>query len=118
VRPAENVRIRWFRWFLLYPRLCIAAAGYAVMAVFAVGYGAAWLIGLPIAHAVVAGVVAIAPIIIAVIGERVTGIKAFGVELNLAVVSAQLPETVALSLPTCRRSWVRAASSPPLSNPP
>jgi hypothetical protein len=60
------------------------------MAIFAVGYGAAWLIGLPIAHAAVAGAVAAAPVIIAVIGERVTGIKAFGVELNLAEVSASI----------------------------
>jgi hypothetical protein len=90
MRPAELVRIRWFRWYLLYPRMCIAAAGYAVMAIFAAGYGVAWVIGMPIAHAVIAGVVAAAPVIIAVIGERVTGIKAFGVELNLAEVSARI----------------------------
>jgi hypothetical protein len=35
--------------------MCIAAAGYAVMAIFAFGYGLAWLIGMPIAHAVIAG---------------------------------------------------------------
>jgi hypothetical protein len=90
MRPPEHVRIRWFRWYLLYPRICIAVAGYAVMAIFALGYGVAWLIGLPIAHAVIAGVVAAAPVIIAVIGERVTGIKAFGVELNLAEVAAPI----------------------------
>src|SRR6186997_3102540 len=90
MRPAENIRIRWLRWYLLYPRTCIAAAGYAVMALFAVGYGVASLLGLPIAHAVVAGVVAAAPVIIAVIGERVTGVKAFGVEVSLAEVAAPI----------------------------
>jgi hypothetical protein len=70
--------------------MCIAAAGYAVMLIFAFGYGLAWLIGMPIAHAVVAGVVAAAPVIIAVIGERVTGIKAFGVQLNLTEVTAPM----------------------------
>ena len=90
MRLGDHVRVRWFRWFLLYPRMCIAAAGYAVMAIFAFGYGLAWLIGMPIAHAVIAGVVAAAPVIIAVIGERVTGIKAFGVELNLTEVAAPM----------------------------
>jgi hypothetical protein len=89
-RLGDHVRVRWFRWYLLYPRMCIAAAGYAVMAIFAFGYGLAWLIGMPIAHAVVAGVVAAAPVIIAVIGERVTGIKAFGVQLNLTEVAAPM----------------------------
>jgi hypothetical protein len=60
------------------------------MAIFLLGYGVAWLMGLPIAHAVIAGVVAAAPVIIAVIGERVTGIKAFGVELNLAEVATPI----------------------------
>lgn len=45
---------------------------------------------MPIEHAVIAGVVAAAPVIVAVIGERVTGIKAFGVELNLAEMAAPL----------------------------
>ena len=83
----DQLRIRWLRWYLLYPRMCIAAAGYAVMAIFALGYGLAWLVGLPIGHSVIAGVLATAPLIIAVIGERVTGIKAFGVELSLAEVA-------------------------------
>jgi hypothetical protein len=58
--------------------------------IFAFGYGLAWLIGMPIAHAVIAGVVAAAPVIIAVIGERVTAIKAFGFELNLTEVAAPM----------------------------
>ncbi len=86
----EHVRIRWFRWYLLYPRMCTAAAGYAVMAIFALGCCLAWAIGMPIAHAVVVGVVAVAPVVVAVIGERVTGIKAFGVELNLSEVAAPM----------------------------
>ena len=90
MRMGEHVRIRWFRWYLLYPRICTAAAGYALMAIFALGYCVAWAIGMPIAHALVVGVVAVAPVVVAVIGERVTGIKAFGVELNLSEVAAPM----------------------------
>ena len=90
MRSVNDVGIWLFRWYLLYPRTCIAAAGYAVMAIFALGYGAAWSMGLPIAHAVIVGVVATAPVIVAVIGPRVTGIKAFGVELSLAEVAAPM----------------------------
>lgn len=86
----EHVRVRWFRWYLLYPRMCTAAAGYAVMAIFTLGYCVAWAIGMPVAHALVVGAVAVAPVVVAVIGERVTGIKAFGVELNLSEVAAPM----------------------------
>lgn len=86
----EHVRVRWFCWYLLYPRMCTAAAGYAVMAIFTLGYCVAWAIGMPVTHALVVGAVAVAPVVVAVIGERVTGIKAFGVELNLSEVAAPM----------------------------
>lgn len=90
-RERANARVRLrtlsFRWFLLYPRVCIAAAGYAVIAIFAIGFGVASAIGVPFASALTVGIVVAAPIVIAVVGERVTGIKAFGVEVTLTEVT-------------------------------
>lgn len=88
-RADARVRLRTlsFRWFLLYPRVCIAAAGYAVIAIFAVGFGVASAIGVPFASAMTVGIVAAAPIVIAVIGERVTSINAFGVGVTLTEVT-------------------------------
>ena len=36
-----RLRTLWLRWFLVYPRMCIAAGGYAVIAIFALGFGLA-----------------------------------------------------------------------------
>jgi hypothetical protein len=82
-----RLRTLWLRWFLVYPRMCIAAGGYAVIAIFALGFGLASAIGVPIGTAVTVGLLAAGPVVVAVIGERVTGIKAFGVEVTLTEVT-------------------------------
>ncbi len=77
----------WLRWSLLYPRLCVAVAGYAVIAIFALGFGAAWAAGAPRSIALTAGATAVAPLVLAAVWDRINRIKAFGVEVSLADVS-------------------------------
>jgi hypothetical protein len=79
-------RTIWFRWFLLYPRVCIAGAGYGVVAIFGIGAGVARAFGAPIGSALTVGILAAAPIVVGLIGERITGVKAFGVEVKLTEV--------------------------------
>jgi len=79
-------RTLWFRWFLLYPRVCIAAAGYAVVAIFGIGAAVARAFGAPTGSALTVGAIAAAPIVVALIGERITGVKAFGFEFKLTEV--------------------------------
>lgn len=69
-------------------RLKILAAGYSVVAVFGlVAAVARWGFGTAGSAALVAGAVAAAPIVVALVGDRITGIKAFSVELTIAQIS-------------------------------
>lgn len=78
------LRVMWSRWYLLYPRICAGMVGYAVIALFAVGFGAVLCLKGTDAHALTAGLLLAAPIVIAIVGVRITGISAFGVEVTLS----------------------------------
>jgi hypothetical protein len=69
-------------------RAKIITVGYAIVAVFGlVAIVARWGFGVSGTIALVAGIVAAAPILIAVVGDRITGIKAFSVEVSLAQIT-------------------------------
>jgi hypothetical protein len=82
----ESARIRWFRR-PLPKRARVAAAGYAVVVIFGLGAGVARISGASVSVALVVGIVAAAPVVIALIGDRITGIKAFSVEISLIEVT-------------------------------
>jgi hypothetical protein len=84
--PVESAKPRWFRRSLP-KRARIAAAGYAVVVIFGVGAGVAYVVGASLGAALVVGVVAAGPLVIALIGDRITGIKAFSVEISLTEVT-------------------------------
>ena len=66
----------------------IMAAGYVIVGVFGVvAIVAHWGFGASGSVALVAGVVAAAPIVVAFAGDRITRIKAFSVEISLAQVT-------------------------------
>ncbi len=68
----------------------VAAAGYAVVVVFGIAAGVARAVGTSAGSALVVGILAAAPLVIALIGERITGIKAFAVEISLAEVTVPI----------------------------
>lgn len=69
-------------------RLAIMAAGYLVVGVFGlVAIVARWGFGVSGTAALAAGIVAAAPIIVALVGDRITGVRAFSVELTLAQIT-------------------------------
>jgi hypothetical protein len=76
---------RWRDWF--GPRLRVAAAGYVAVAVFCVAAGTALWLGSSIAVAAGVGALFAAPLVIALAGEHITGIKGFGVEISLEKVT-------------------------------
>jgi hypothetical protein len=85
----------WFRglptWFRKLPRRTrIAAAGYAAVGVFSLAFGVARTVGASTTSALVVGGLATAPLILAFIGDRITGIKAFSVEISLSEVKAHI----------------------------
>jgi hypothetical protein len=86
VGTLRAIRAIWSRWFLLYPRVCTGCVGYIVISLFTVGFGGALWFGASDVHAFTAGLLAVAPIIVAIVGVRVTGIKAFGVEVTLSEI--------------------------------
>jgi hypothetical protein len=71
-------------------RIRIAAAGYAVAAIFAIGTGVVRALGAPLGSALVVGALAAAPLAIAFVGERITGVKAFGFEISLKAVEVPI----------------------------
>src|ERR1039458_3075148 len=69
-------------------RMRIMMVGYVVVGVFGlVAIVARWGFGVSGSGALVAGVVAAAPIMIALVGDRITGIRAFSVEVSLAQIT-------------------------------
>lgn len=71
-------------------RVRVMTAGYLTIAVFGlVAIVARWGFGVSGTGALVAGVVAAAPIVIALVGDRITGIKAFSVEISLAQITVR-----------------------------
>lgn len=72
-------------------RVRILAAGYAVVGVFAlVAVVARWGFGVPDSRALAAGGIAAVPIVVALMGDRITGIKAFSVEVSLAQITVPI----------------------------
>lgn len=71
-------------------RVRIVTTGYLIVAVFGVvAMVARWGFGVSGTGALVAGAVAAAPIVIAMAGDRITGIKAFSVEISLAQITVR-----------------------------
>jgi hypothetical protein len=64
-----------------------AGAGYAVVLIFGLASGIALIAHADRVTAIAVGTLLAAPILIALIGDRITGVKAFSVELTLAEVS-------------------------------
>lgn len=72
-------------------RLRILVAGYLVVAVFGlVAAVAHWGFDASGSAALVAGAIAAAPIVVALAGDRITGIKAFSVELSIAQIAVPI----------------------------
>jgi hypothetical protein len=71
-------------------RIRIAAAGYAVVAIFAIGTAVMRALGAPVGSALAVGALAAAPLAIAFVGERITGVKAFGFEISLKAVEVPI----------------------------
>lgn len=68
-------------------RVLIALSGYVVVAVFAMTAGIAQRAGADATAMLVAGGIVAAPLLFALVGDRVTGLKAFAVEISLAEVA-------------------------------
>jgi hypothetical protein len=80
---------------------------YAIVAVFSVGYGIARLAWphLPERRAVIVGLLAAGPLMVAFIWERLVGLKALGVEVTLAQFTAQIESTLATALSGSERQY-------------
>jgi hypothetical protein len=95
-------------------RLKILAAGYSVVAVFGLAAAVArWGFGTSGSAVLVAGAVAAAPIVVALVGDRITGIKAFSVELSIAQIT--VPVQVDLTQAVMAIAEMGPSGSPELS---
>jgi hypothetical protein len=85
----------------------LALVCYAIVAVFGVTYGIARLVSpdRPVSVAVVWGVCAAGPLALALVWERFTGFKVFGVEVTLAQVIVQPDTTLATALSASERQY-------------
>jgi hypothetical protein len=89
------------------------AAGYLIVAVFGVvALVARWGFGVSGTGALVAGAVAAVPIVIAIAGDRITGIKAFSVEISLAQIT--VPDRVDLTQAVMAIAEMGPSGSPSL----
>lgn len=71
-------------------RVRIVAGGYLIVAVFGVvAIVARWGLGVSGTAALVAGAIAAAPVVVGFAGDRITGIKAFSVEISLAQITVR-----------------------------
>ena len=68
-------------------RVRIAAAGYLVVLVFAAGTGIARLAGADLNPALIIGALVATPLLVSLLGDRITGVKAFSIEISLSDVS-------------------------------
>jgi hypothetical protein len=68
-------------------RVRIAAAGYGVVVTFGIAAAIARILGASVGNSLLVGTLAAAPLVIALIGDRITGVKAFSVEISLAEVT-------------------------------
>jgi hypothetical protein len=94
-------------------RLHVLAAGYAVVAVFGlVAAIARWGFGASGSNALAAGVIAAVPLLVALLGERITGIKAFSVEVSLAQIT--VPVQVDLTQAVMAMAEIGPSGSPEL----
>ena len=94
-------------------RLKVLAAGYAVVAVFGlVAAIARWGFGAPGSSALAAGAIAAVPLVVALLGERITGIKAFSVEVSLAQIT--VPVQVDLTQVVMAMAEMGPSASPEL----
>ena len=87
------------RWVRRFPRrVRIAAAGYAVVAIFAAGIVLARAIGTSVTGATTVGMLAAAPVVISLVGDRITQIKAFSVEVSLQRVTVPVARDIGAEL--------------------
>ena len=94
-------------------RLNVLAAGYAVVAVFGlVAAIARWGFGVSGSSALAAGAIAAIPLVVALLGERITGIKAFSVEVSLAQIT--VPVQVDLTQAVMAMAEMGPSGSPEL----
>jgi len=91
VTEVERSRFSWLRR-VPARRIRIAAAGYATVAVFGIAFGAANVVGASTTGALVVGALVAAPLALAFISDRITGIKAFSVEISLSEVTVPTEE--------------------------
>lgn len=68
-------------------RVKIAGAGYLVVLVFAAGAGLARLAGSDLNRALIIGALVAAPLVVSLLGDRITGVKAFSFEISLSDVA-------------------------------
>jgi hypothetical protein len=88
-------------------------AGYIVVGVFGLVAGVAqWGFGVSNSGALVAGAVAAAPIVVAFVGDRITGIKALSVEVSLAQIT--VPVQVDLTRAVMAIAEMGSSGSPEL----
>jgi len=71
-------------------RARIAAAGYLVVLGFALGVGVAWRAGADPNRALLVGVLLAAPLLVSLLGDRITGVKAFSFEISLSEVAVRV----------------------------
>jgi hypothetical protein len=87
-RPSGRLR-RFTSWLRELPRRPRAAlTGYLIVVLFGLGFGVATMLRADRVTALVAGVLLAGPIIVALVGDRITGVKAFSIiELSLSDVA-------------------------------
>jgi hypothetical protein len=79
----KQTRLSWFRCPQAR-RVRIAAAGYAAVVAFGIAAVVARAVGASSASVLVVGALAAAPLVVAFIGDRITGVTAFSVRISLS----------------------------------
>jgi hypothetical protein len=94
-------------------RVWAVIAGYVVVLVFALTAGVALRLGADRSTAIAAGILLAAPIVVGLVGNRITGVKAFSVEISLAEVS--VPVEGDFSRAVMEVSEMQGSAAPELS---
>ncbi|MDQ6774495.1 MAG: hypothetical protein M3024_16195 [Candidatus Dormibacteraeota bacterium] len=85
---AASLRRRWP--VAAGPRFRTAAAAYLVVGAFAAGDALARHAGADVKEGLVVGALLAGPLIVALIGNRITGVRAFSVEIGLSEVAVEV----------------------------
>jgi hypothetical protein len=89
------------KWLQPRRRVRVVIAGYGILILFAIAAGLTrWLAGATPRVALITGAAVAAPVLIAYVGERITEVKALGVQISLADVAVPIDVDVSSAVMT------------------